>query len=355
MAADGTCSAEALQAATEGSFNLTCWILCIFAFPTIFWLVCYSIPQLYMAYRPVPDLKKKYGATWALVTGSGSGIGKALAFKLAHQGLNVVLVSLDDDILKETMKQIKETFPDLEFRSVGVSFSPGVDYLKQIKEATKDIDVRCIFNNAGFLVTGFFDQAPLGKLLANMECNATAAVNISHYFSNKLVTEKKKGCIVFTSSVAGFIPTPFSGMYGATKAFVSQLACSLHIELSSLGIDVCAVHPSPVDSNFYANLDHKIEIMESACKHAVPPEALPDDIFRSIGACALRDLGGKKRICSLIFFCSFSFSNMPDLTILCLFYRCCFGKPYGNLLPTFQLFHRAVCYCCPLSPRLEDP
>jgi short-subunit dehydrogenase len=142
------------------------------------------------------------------------------------------------------------------------------------------------------MVTGFFDQAPLGKLLANMECNATAAVNITHHFVSKMVNSRQRGCVVFTSSVAGFIPTPFSGMYGATKAFVSQLACSLHIELQSLGIDVCAVHPSPVSSNFYNNLDHKIEILESACKQAVPPEALPDDIFRSIGVCALRDLGG---------------------------------------------------------------
>ena len=64
-----------------------------------------------MAYRPVPDLKKKYDATWALMTGAGTGIGKAIAFKLARQGLNVVVVSLDDDYLKATMKQLKENFP----------------------------------------------------------------------------------------------------------------------------------------------------------------------------------------------------------------------------------------------------
>lgn len=297
MSADGTCSAEALMAAAAGSPSTWLMIvLAVVALPTAIWLIGYSLPQLYMAFRPVPDLKKKYDANWALVTGAGSGIGKAIAFKLAKQGLNVVVVSLDDDILKETITQLRETYKDLEFRSVGVNFSPGVDYLTEIDKATKDIDIPIIFNNAGFLVTGFFDQAPLGKLLANVECNATAAVNITHHFVSKLVTTQKKGCVVFTSSVAGFIPTPFSGMYGATKAFVSQLACSLHIELKSLGIDVCAVHPSPVDSNFYNNLDHKIEILESACKQAVSPEALPDDIFRSIGACALRDLGGTNEI-----------------------------------------------------------
>lgn len=285
-----TCSASMLAEAATPFWMFV--VLAIFAIPTAFWVVMYSLPQLYMAFRPVPDLKKRYNATWALVTGGGSGIGKALAFKLAKQGLNVVVVSLDDDFLKETMAQLKENFPDLEFRSVGVNFAPGVDYLKQIKEATKDIDIQIVFNNAGFLVTGFFDQAPLGKLLVNMECNATAAINISHHFSSQWVSAKKKGCIVFTSSVAGFIPTPFSGMYGATKAFVSQIACSMHIELQSLGIDVCAVHPSPVASNFYDKLDHKIDILESACKQAVPPEDLPDDIFRSIGCCALRDLGG---------------------------------------------------------------
>ena len=63
------------------------------------------------------------------------------------------------------------------------------------------------------MVTGFLDQAPIGKLLANMECNATACVNVSHFFVQKLIKKKQKGCIVFTSSVAGFIPTPFAAMY----------------------------------------------------------------------------------------------------------------------------------------------
>ena len=51
-------------------------LLSIFAFPTAFWLVAYLLPQIFMVLRPVPDLKKRYDAEWALVTGSGSGIGK---------------------------------------------------------------------------------------------------------------------------------------------------------------------------------------------------------------------------------------------------------------------------------------
>lgn len=315
MSTEESCDASAVLAASHPSWAMAAFF--ILAVPTMIWLMGYVVPQLYMAFRPIPDLKKKYNAKWALVTGAGSGIGKAIAFKLAKQGLNVVVVSLDDNYLKETMSQLKEHFPELEFRSVGVNFSPGVDYMKKVIEGTKDIEIPIIFSNAGFLVTGFFDQAPLGKLLANVECNATASVNIAHHFIGKMVSNKWKGCVVFTSSVAGWIPTPFSGMYGATKAFVNQLACCLHIELKALGIDVCAIQPSPVASNFYNDLDHKIDILESACKQAVPPEALPDDIFRSIGACALRDLGGVYYIpiakdslpFTFINFCSSCFSS----------------------------------------------
>jgi len=137
----------------------------------------------------------------------------------------------------------------------------------------------------------FTDQTPIEKLLANMECNATACVNVAHYFVQKLVTQKKRGCIVFTSSVAGFIPTPFAAMYASTKAFVSQFAACLHIEVKPLGIDVCAIHPSPVSSQFYSNLTHKVDLIEKAAQNAVAPEAITGDILRSIGACAYRDLG----------------------------------------------------------------
>jgi len=272
--------------------DLPSYMLATLAFPTLFWLTCYLLPQIYMScLRPVPDLKRRYDASWALVTGAGSGIGKALAFKLASQGLNVVLVSLDDEHLKNTLKEMQSKYPSLQFRSVGVAFSPGSDYLEQIARATDDLSVQCIFNNAGFIVTGFVDQTPLAKILANIECNATASFAIAHHFLEKLVASKSKGCVVFTSSVAGFIPTPFAASYAATKAFVSQLACSLHIEVQALGIDVCAVHPSPVASNFYDKVDHRIELMEQAQKSAVGPEALPNEILRSVGCCALRDIG----------------------------------------------------------------
>ena len=288
-AEEAACAATSLYGSVSSPVTIVAMLL---AFPTVFWYVMYLIPQIYMAFRPVPDLKKKYNAEWALVTGAGSGIGKSLAFKLASQGLNVVVVSLDDDFLKATMQELKEAYPKQQFRSVGVNFAPGVKYMDKIIAATKDIEIPIVFCNAGFMVTGFVDQAPIEKLLVNIECNATSAVNVAHHFVKPLVSKKRKGCIVFTSSVAGFIPTPFAAMYASTKAFVSQFAACLHIEVKSLGIDVVAIHPSPVKSNFYSKLDHKVDMIEAAAKNAVKPDAVVNDMLRSVGACALRDMGG---------------------------------------------------------------
>eukprot|EP00695_Tsukubamonas_globosa_P001431 TRINITY_DN2455_c0_g1_i1.p1 TRINITY_DN2455_c0_g1~~TRINITY_DN2455_c0_g1_i1.p1 ORF type:complete len:149 (+),score=51.98 TRINITY_DN2455_c0_g1_i1:46-492(+) len=57
------------------------------------------------------NLKKKYNARWAVITGSSSGIGKALAERLAQQGLNIVLVALQDKLLDETFQTFKDKYP----------------------------------------------------------------------------------------------------------------------------------------------------------------------------------------------------------------------------------------------------
>ena len=64
------------------------------------------------------DLKKKYNAEWALVTGTSSGIGLAMTRKLCKQSLNVVMVALDDDMLKKSVAAIKAEFPKCEIRQV---------------------------------------------------------------------------------------------------------------------------------------------------------------------------------------------------------------------------------------------
>jgi short-subunit dehydrogenase len=150
--------------------------------------------------------------------------------------------------------------------------------------------VAIVFNNAGYIVTGFFDQSSIDAQLANLECNSTSCVRITHHFLKLMLEKNIKGCFIFTSSVSGYIPNPFAVMYGATKAFVSQFAASLAIEVRANGIDVLAVHPSPVASNFFDKA-HKLESLEMAQKSAVSPSSVPGKMLSCVGRSHLGDLG----------------------------------------------------------------
>jgi len=245
------------------------------------------------------DLKKKYQATWALVTGGSSGIGKEIARKCLRQGLNVVIVARDEPVFEATMKEFKADFPKSEIRQVKANLSDASGaWMEDVKKVTDDVDVQCIFNNAGFIVTGFFEQHPVEAHLANFHCNLTANVHLTHHFYSRLIERGLKGCIVFTSSSAGFIPNPFAVMYGCTKSGVSELAASLAVEGKARGIDMHAVHPSPVNSRFTTGGGndvkvHKMKAFDMAYKFATGPEVLPDQIFAAVGRSpVMLDLGG---------------------------------------------------------------
>ena len=65
------------------------------------------------------NLKKRYDAEWALVTGASSGIGRAIVEKLASQGVNVVMAALDDELLATSHKELSKQYPDLKFVKLG--------------------------------------------------------------------------------------------------------------------------------------------------------------------------------------------------------------------------------------------
>jgi len=243
-------------------------------------------------FLPPQDLRRRYGAEWALVTGGSSGIGRSLCFRLAEQGLNVVVVALADDLLDKTAADLAAKFPERQFRKVPANLGkPG--YLEAIDRATKDLDVQVVFNNAGYMPSGFFVKMTLPSLMANLECNLTSAVQITHHFTTKMVEGGLPGCVCFTSSAAALMPSPLSIQYAATKCFLSSFASSLATEVTSKGIDVLAVHPSPVASNFYSNKEQKakMDALDFFQGFAISPDKLPDEILRAIGRTVYTDIG----------------------------------------------------------------
>ncbi|SAM08299.1 hypothetical protein [Absidia glauca] len=269
-------------------------IICSVFFWTGFLAVVpYLVLVLYGAYGcKEQDLKKKYNAKWALVTGGSSGIGAAIVRKLASQGLNVVVVALDDSFMASFKEAIVTEFPQVSFRFVGCNLSEaqGTTYMAAIREQTDDIDVQVVCNNAGFITTGAFADIPLERNMANYNTNVTACLQISHHFLNRLLDRQLKGLVTFTSSSAGFIPNPMSSLYASTKIFLTTFAASLAAEYAEDGIDVLVIHPSPINSNFYSNAG-KMSALLSAQKLSSSPSVIADTICCNAGKVIVADQG----------------------------------------------------------------
>eukprot|EP01122_Echinamoeba_exundans_P011760 TRINITY_DN478_c0_g1_i1.p2 TRINITY_DN478_c0_g1~~TRINITY_DN478_c0_g1_i1.p2 ORF type:complete len:351 (+),score=104.15 TRINITY_DN478_c0_g1_i1:104-1054(+) len=272
-------------------WNIIFWI---FAGYGIVSVTLYLAPLIiaWLFFKP-QNLKKKYDAKWALVTGGSSGLGKALSEKLAQQGLNVVIAALGDDLLKNTTAELQAKYPECEFRAVPCDFNTsdlkgGNDYMKVIKEATKDIDVQIIFSNAGYIVMRGFMKTPIERWLANMECNATSHLRIVHHFMTNMMEKKLRGCVVFTSSTISFLPAPANSLYAATKAFLVGLGSSIAMDGFSYGIDVMVANMGPMRTRFWEG-KKILDVAKPFLLVESTPEDAADVMLSNVGRFWIRD------------------------------------------------------------------
>lgn len=108
--------------------------------------------------------------------------------------------------MTSAMAEFAEEFPEQEFVSIPVDLGKNPEiYIKTIRDATDELPVSIVVNNAGYLVMGFFHERNMDVHAANIECNALAAVRISHHFYSLMIEKGIRGCITFTSSSALFM------------------------------------------------------------------------------------------------------------------------------------------------------
>lgn len=192
------------------------------------------------------EFKQKYGP-WALVTGASSGIGVEFARQIGEMGLNLVLVARREDRLKTLAEELKGKHA-IEVKVVGADLSRD-DFLPTLKEATSNLEIGLLVNNAGLTTTGTVIDNTLEDELNLLHVNCRAPLMLAHEFG-KQMRDRKRGGMIFLGSVLAFASVPYWANYAASKAYDLMLAEGLAAELKEHNVDVLAVCPGFTRTEF---------------------------------------------------------------------------------------------------------
>lgn len=188
----------------------------------------------------------------ALVTGASRGIGRAIALRLAEDGLDIGVNFLGhEDGAIETSTGIKEIGRESRTYKADVADYEAVqDMVQKIVEELGSITV--LVNNAGFYKRStILDLAP-------EDWQRTIDVNLTGCYNCVKATvpdmkERKKGNIVNISSMLGFKGTSHGAHYASSKAGITALTKSLALELSPHGIRVNAIAPGAIETEIISH------------------------------------------------------------------------------------------------------
>uniref|UniRef100_A0A8I5R8M5 Inactive hydroxysteroid dehydrogenase-like protein 1 n=1 Tax=Papio anubis TaxID=9555 RepID=A0A8I5R8M5_PAPAN len=184
--------------------------------------------------------------------GATDGIGKAYAEELASRGLNIILISRNEEKLQVVAKDIADTYK-VETDIIVADFSSGREIYLPIREALKDRDIGILVNNVGvfYPYPQYFTQLSEDKLWDIINVNIAAASLMVHVVLPGMV-ERKKGAIVTISSGSCCKPTPQLAAFSASKAYLDHFSRALQYEYASKGIFVQSLIPFYVATSMTA-------------------------------------------------------------------------------------------------------
>jgi hypothetical protein len=191
----------------------------------------------------------------AVVTGAGSGIGRAVAKKLAMKGCHVALVDIQQQGLDETLQLLSIYSGKFSVHIVDVTKEEQMAALPQaVIDQHSHIDI--IFNNAGTTIDRSFAAHSIKDWQFIINLNLWGVIYGCHYFLPHLL-QRPEAYIVNTSSLAGFLGIPTQSSYCVTKAAVKALSESLYAEYKMHNVHVMSVHPGAIKTNiFNAAIEH---------------------------------------------------------------------------------------------------
>jgi NAD(P)-dependent dehydrogenase (short-subunit alcohol dehydrogenase family) len=221
-------------------------------------------------------MRKIQGAV-AVITGAGSGIGRALAVNLASQGAQLALADVNASGLEETRKLLGSAVSrsysvDVADRSAVRTFAQSVE---------KDFGrVSLLVNNAGVALFGTFAELSLEEMEWLININFWGVVHGCKFFL-PLLEREADAHIVNISSVFGLIGPPGQSAYCSSKFAVRGFSECLREELRATGIKVTCVHPAGIATRIAetaragaaTRVEERARVLERASRVlTIPPE-----------------------------------------------------------------------------------
>ena len=183
----------------------------------------------------------------SVVTGAGSGIGRAIAGSLARRGCHLALVDIDASGLEGTAGLVQSSGVRMSTHKLDVAERAGVSALPcDVAAAHASVDL--LINNAGVALGGTFEQVTEEQFEWLFDINFWGVVRMTRAFL-PLLRKSSDARIVNLSSVFGIVAPPGQAAYAASKFAVRGFSEALRHELSGSTVGVTVVHPGGVATN----------------------------------------------------------------------------------------------------------
>lgn len=185
----------------------------------------------------------------AVITGASSGLGRAYALALARLRPEISeywLLARREDRMEALAKEL----PGIACKILPMDLKEPetMETFVSLLEKEKP-DISLLIDNAGFGKLGDFEKLPVSELTDMVGLNCAALT----WLTRVALPYMKEGAgVLMVSSIAAFVPNARMAVYSSTKAYVLSLARALRFELKSRQINVLAVCPGPMDTEFLA-------------------------------------------------------------------------------------------------------
>lgn len=206
----------------------------------------------------------------AVVTGASSGIGKELAKCCALDGYDLVIAA-DESAIENAAEALASHGVAVEAVETDLASVEGVDKLIA-KIGEREVDL--LFLNAGRGLGDSFIEQDWKELRRVIDTNITGTIYLVRHLAEKMA-RRGRGRILFTGSIAGFMPGTFQAVYNGTKAFINSFAIALRHELEDTGVSVTALMPGATQTRFF----ERAEMMDT--KVGTDEKDNPADVARA--------------------------------------------------------------------------